>query len=312
MGNSRWLRPRSRRFSDTLQAYLYLIPVFAIIGIFTYYAFGNAIYLSFQKVYPVAFVNGEIVPFHSEFVGLQNYQRMFADRDFHRALLQTSTYVGLSVPITILVALILASFLNQKLRMRPFYRLACFIPYITPVVAISMVWQWIFNTRSGLLNYFLGLVGIPVQDWLQNPALALICIVIINVWRFAGFHTVIFLAGMQGIDRTYYEAAKIDGASSLQAWRKVTLPLLTPQIFFVFVISIMGSFRVFDEIFILFSGSPGPRRSALTLVYYLFRDGFQRYEYGRAAAASVILFLIVLFFTIIQFAITQRRVHYDQ
>lgn len=297
---------------DTGQAYLYLLPTLIVLGIFVFYPFFNAFNLSFHKVYVAKQVGDRVIPFYMEFVGFDNFNRLFNDRYFIKAIKQTSLYVGVSVPITIGLALILATFLNEGLRLRPFYRLSYFMPYITPVVAISLVWQWIYNWKHGLLNYFLGFFGIDLINWLNDKRYALLAVIIMNVWRFVGYQAIILLAGMQGIDKMYYDAAKVDGATGIQAWRKITLPLLTPQIFFVFIISLIGSFKIFEEVFILFSGTPGPLSSAMTMVYYIFDQGFNRFHFGRAAAASVILFAIIFVLTLFQMTVTQRRVHYER
>ena len=273
------------------------------------YPFFNAFYLSFFKVYPYKFG----IPFYKQYVGFKNfYFLFFRDRFFLQAVKQTAIYVGVSVPVTLGLALGLATLLNCSLKLRPFYRLAYFLPYITPVVAISMVWQWIFNWRYGLLNYFLKFFGVNLINWLEDPHYALPAVIIMNVWRFVGYQAVILLAGLQGIDRMYYDAAKVDGASGWQVWRYITFPLLTPQIFFVFIISLIGSFKIFEEIFILFNGTPGPMRSAMTIVYYIFDQGFQRFHFGIAAAASVVLFLIIFVLTLFQMTVTQRWVHYER
>ena len=297
---------------DTGQAYLYLLPALIVLGIFVFYPFFNAFNLSFHKVYVVKRVGGQLIPFYMEFVGLDNFTRLFRDPLFIKALKQTSLYVGVSVPVTIGLAIVLATFLNEGLKLRPFYRLSYFMPYITPVVAISLVWQWIYNWQYGLLNYFLSFFGVDLINWLNDKRYALLAVIIMNVWRFVGYQALILLAGMQGIDKMYYDAAKVDGASGFQAWRKITVPLLTPQIFFVFIISLIGSFKIFEEIFILFSGTPGPLSSAMTMVYYIFDQGFNKFHFGRAAAASVVLFAIIFVLTLFQMTITQRRVHYER
>ena len=162
------------------------------------------------------------------------------------------------------------------------------------------------------MNYFLSFFGVNLLNWLEDPQLAMAAVIIMNVWRFVGYQSIILLAGMQGIDKSYYDAAKVDGASGWRVWRHVTLPLLTPQIFFLLVISLIGSFKIFEEVFILFNGTPGPRNSVLTMVYYIFDQGFQRFHFGRAAAASVVLFGIIFVLTLFQMLVTQRRVHYEQ
>jgi multiple sugar transport system permease protein len=304
---------RSRRFwRETGEAYLYLIPALLVLGVFVFYPFFNAFNLSFHKVYLIKRVGGRLIPFYMEFVGTGNFTRLFHDPLFIKAIKQTSIYVGVSVPVTIGLALVLATFLNEGLKLRPFYRMSYFMPYITPVVAISLVWQWIYNWRYGLLNYLLGFFGVNLIDWLNDKHYALLAVIIMNVWRFVGYQALILLAGMQGIDKMYYDAAKVDGASGIQAWRKITIPLLTPQIFFVFIISLIGSFKIFEEVFILFSGTPGPLNSAITMVYYIFDQGFNRFHFGRAAAASVVLFAIIFVLTLFQMLVTQRRVHYER
>jgi len=297
---------------ETGEAYLYLLPAFFVMSLFTFYPFINAIIMSFQDVRPVAVVDGEVIPFYRTYVGLANFRVLFNDRHFIQALMQTSIYVGVSVPLTLALAVLLATALNQALRLQSLFRLAYFIPYITPVVALAMVWTWIYHDRVGLLNYLLGLFGVSRIRWLNDPAFALPAIILFNVLRFVGYQALILLAGMQNIDRTYYEAARVDGASSAGAWRHITLPLLTPQLFFVFLISLMGAYRIFDEVFILFAGGAGPLGSARTIVFYLVNQAFDNFRLGRAAAASVVLFGIIFVLALLQITITQRRVHYDQ
>jgi multiple sugar transport system permease protein len=304
-----WKRPiplewRTRAYwGETAWAYIYLLPSLVILGAFTFYPFFSAFQLS---VYKVSFTS-----FPGTYVGLDHFRYIFGDRYFWRALWHTIYIVGISVPVTLFLALLVASLLNKPLRGRVFARTSFFLSYITPMVAVIMVWRLMYNTHYGLLNYFLGLFGVRLVDWLNNPQYSLPAIIILNVWRYVGYQAIILLAGMQGIDKMYYEAARIDGASGLQVWRKITVPLLTPQIFFLLIISLIGSFKIFTEIFVLFNG-PGPLKSAETLVYYIMRQGFfDTPHYGRAAAASIILFVIIFVVTIIQMTIARKRVHYQ-
>jgi len=252
-----------------------------------------------------------------DFVGWSNFIRAFRDADFSKALMNTFKYVGISVPVTLVLALFIATLLNQRVSGRTLFRLVNFLPYITPVVAITMVWQWIYDRDFGLLNYLLSTIAklfgtsFSLFNWLNDARLALPALIIMNVWRFVGYQALILLAGMQGIDREYYEAARVDGASSFQVWRRITLPLLTPQIFFVFIISMIGSFKIFEEVLILFMG-PGPQKSALTIVYYVFTKAFDSGHYGLASAASVILFAIIFTLSLFQLTVVQRRVHYER
>ncbi len=311
MARRRGLR-NPKLIRETGEAYLYLLPAFFVMSLFTFYPFINALIMSFQDVRPVAMVDGVPIPFYRTYVGLANFRVLFSDRHFIQALTQTSIYVVVSVPLTLGLAVLLATALNQALRMQSLLRLAYFIPYITPVVALAMVWTWIYHDRVGLLNYLLGLFGVSRIRWLNDPAFALPAIILFNVLRFVGYQALILLAGMQNIDRTYYEAARVDGASSMGAWRHITLPLLTPQLFFVFLISLMGAYRIFDEVFILFAGGAGPLGRARTIVFYLVDQAFNNFRLGRAAAASVVLFGIIFVLALFQITVTQRRVHYDQ
>jgi multiple sugar transport system permease protein len=250
-------------------------------------------------------------------VGWNNFIQAFHDADFSKALMNTLKYVGVTVPVTLILALLIATLLNQAIFGRTVFRLVNFLPYITPVVAITMVWQWIYDRDFGLLNYLLSTVAklfgakFSLLDWLNDARLALPALIIMNVWRFVGYQALILLAGMQGIDREYYEAARVDGASGFQVWRRITLPLLTPQIFFVFIISMIGSFKIFEEVLILFMG-PGPQKSALTIVYYVFTKAFDSGHYGLASAASVVLFAIIFVLSLFQLTVIQRGVHYER
>lgn len=379
-----------RYWSETLEAYLFLLPTLVVLGVFTFYPFVNAFVYSMYDI-RTRTVPGPVIHTETENtdswaallargripeglasvlarhgaaveglwvrlrqssrwvlkdensqqeyiivkegatlkvhqgttqwamdpVGWNNFRQAFRDADFKKALINTVKYVSITVPVTLGLALLIATILNQAVFGRSVFRLLNFLPYITPVVAITMVWQWIYDRDYGLLNYLLssiaGLFGakFSLQDWLNTAELALPALIIMNVWRFVGYQSLILLAGMQGIDREYYEAARVDGASGFQTWRRITLPLLTPQIFFVFIISMIGSFKIFEEVLILFMG-PGPQKSALTIVYYVFTRAFDSGHYGLASAASVILFAIIFVLSLFQLTVVQRRVHYER
>ncbi len=296
-------------WADTGVAYLYLLPSLLVLAVFIFYPFFSAFRLSLFKW-------SSLNP-PGSFLGFQHYTYLVGNKVFLRSLWNTFYYVAVSVPLTLLIALAIASVLDKALRFLSFYRVSYFLPYISPVVALVMVWRWMYNADYGLINYFiLQLDKLPFLDispvnWFREPAVAIPMLIAYSVWKFVGYQAVILLAGLQGIDRMYYDAAKIDGASALQVWRKVTLPLLSPQIFFVFVISLIGSFKIFTEVDVLFGG-PGPLGSARTIVYYIVEQGLRgTYRMGRAAAASVILFGIIFALTVFQMLVTQRRVHYQ-
>jgi len=385
------MRWKNKRFwAETLQAYIFLLPTLAVLGVFTFFPFVNAFIYSGYDIktrtvpgsvlfaittdvesliaslrrgrvpetlarvleghgaqtehlwvrlreanrwvirdeknmqeYLILHEEGALVvrstvtKWDMQPVGLENFRKVLADPDFVKALRNTAVYVGISVPITLFLALILATLLKQVTFGRSFFRLVNFSPYVTSVVAITMVWHWIFDRHAGLLNYVISTLGsffgakVAFVDWLGDPSLALPAVIILSVWRFVGYQAIILLAGMQSIDREYYEAAKVDGGSGLQVWWHITLPLLTPQIFFVFIISVIGAFRLFQEVLILFQG-PGPEKSVLTLVYYLYEKAFGLGQYGLASAASVILFAIVFLLSLFNLTVVQRRVHYER
>lgn len=250
-------------------------------------------------------------------VGWANFARVIGDPDFKKALVNTSIYVGVSVPVTLLLALLLATLLHQGVRGKALFRLTSFLPYITPVVAMTMVWGWIYDREFGLLNYFLGTAAgwfgaeVSLINWLNDPRYVMPALILMSVWRFVGYQAVVLLAGMQGIDREYYEAARVDGAGPLAVWRKITVPLLTPQMFFLLIISLIGSFKIFEEVLILLQG-PGPEKSGLTIVYYVFTKAFDSGHYGVASAASVILFAIIFALSLFQLTVVQKRVHYER
>jgi len=232
--------------------------------------------------------------------------------DFLKAIYNTVYYVILSVPTQIALALIIALLLNRNIRFKNLFRTAYFIPFVTSVVAVSLVWQWMFNDQFGLLNYFLSWFDINKIAWLKEEKWTIPTIAIVSVWQHLGYTTVIFLAGLQNIDRSYYEAADVDGANSWQKFKYITWPLLSPTTFFIMIITMIGSFKIFSQIFILYQGLPGPvNKSGLTLVYYVFQKFYDEQRMGVASAAAYMLFLIILLLTFIQFRLGKKRVHYE-
>jgi multiple sugar transport system permease protein len=245
-------------------------------------------------------------------VGIENYVNLLNHPRFLRSLRNVSLYALFSVPLSIFLAIGLAILLNQKLRGRALFRLAFFLPFVTPAVADALIWRWLLDYRFGLINYFLRYLGVDPVAWLTTPALAIPLLVILNSWQTVGFQGLILLAGLQGINSQYYEAAKIDGANAWQQFRRITMPLLTPQIFFLAIISAISAFELFTQVFVLWVGSPGPVASALTPVFYIFETAFRRHRMGLASAAAYILFAVIFVLTLIQFKVSQKRVHYDQ
>ncbi len=242
-------------------------------------------------------------------VGLDNFVELASDDRFLKALRNTTFFTVTSVPLGMLISLFLALALNQTFRGIAWIRTAYFLPVVTSTIAIALVWQWIYSPDAGLLNQFLGIFGIPSQKWLSNPTLAMPSIVALSVWHGLGTNIIIFLAGLQAIPTELLDAASVDGAGRWARFRNIVLPLLTPSIFFTGILSLIASFQVFDEIFVL--QRPRPTDATITVVYFIYENGFKFFKMGYATAASWILFLIVAVFTAIYFRSQNRWVHYQ-
>jgi multiple sugar transport system permease protein len=244
-----------------------------------------------------------------QLVGFDNFVQLASDDRFLKALRNTAFYTVVSVPLGMLISLFLALALNQAIRGIAWIRTAYFLPVVTSTIAIALVWQWIYSPDSGLLNQFIGLFGIPPQKWLSNATLAMPSIVAMSVWQGLGTNIIIFLAGLQAIPTDLLDAASVDGAGRWGRFRNVVLPLLTPSIFFTGILSLIGSFQVFDQVFVL--SRPRPTEATITVVYFIYENGFKFFKMGYATAASWILFLIVAALTAIYFRSQNRWVHYQ-
>lgn len=301
VGSSRsgWLR----FWRETGLAYTLLLPALIVLGLFSFYPVFRALQLSL--------LDWDMISENSTFVGLANYRELLKDPLFWKAVTNTLIYIIGTVPIEIALALGVAMLLNQKLKGIGFYRLAFFLPHVTTVVAISMVWAWIYHDQYGLLNTMLGWFGIKGQNWLLNPKWTMFTIILMSIWKTLGYTAVIFLAGLQGLDKQLQEAATVDGANRWQVFRHVSWPLLSPTTFFVSITSIIGAFKVFSEIFVLYGGQPGPLRQGITIVFYIYEKAWSEYRMGYASAAAYVLFFMVLAVTFFQLWYGKRRVHYD-
>jgi multiple sugar transport system permease protein len=238
-----------------------------------------------------------------KWVGISNYLQMFRDPTATRVFWNTVLFTLVTVPVLLIVPLLLAVALNQKIHGVRFFRGAFFLPVISSMVAMSMVWQWIFNADFGLLNWVLSLFGIGGPRWLTSEQWALPAVMITSVWKNIGFNMMIFLAGLQGISTTYYEAAQIDGANPFQRFWHITVPSLRPTTLLVTVMTVINSFQVFDQVVVMTGG--GPNRSSSVLVHYIYQNGFQFYKMGYASALGWALTIFVLSLTLIQFRANQ-------
>jgi len=242
--------------------------------------------------------------------GFDNFVYLWNDPDFHLAVRNTLVFVVGVVPITVILSLIIALLLNQVKIISGFFRTVYFLPFVTSTVAIAMVWNWMFHSNYGLINYFMGWFGIHPINWLTDPHYALLALIIMSIWKSLGFNIILFLVGLNNIDHGYYEAAEIDGANARQRFWNITIPMLSPITFLVSVNGIIGSFKVFDEIFALFQGTPGPGKADLTIVYYLYQKFYTEYKYPIAAASGVVLFFLILLVTLVQLWYSRKHVHY--
>ncbi|MBS7430529.1 sugar ABC transporter permease [Virgibacillus pantothenticus] len=290
-------------WEKTLKAGLYLLPALLIIGVFNLYPIVKSFFMSFYTDYDYF----EDTVYER---GLDNYTYIFTDEAFWESMSNTFIYVLGVVPISIVLSLGIAIMLNQSIRLRGLFRTIYFIPFVTSVVAVSIVWRWIFHTEYGVLNYFLGFFGINAIEWLTDPQWAMPSLIILAVWKGLGYNIIIFLAGLQNVSKQYYLAAQIDGASKWERFKNVTVPLISPTTFFISIVSIINAFKVFDEVFALFGGQPGPAGSAQTIVYYIFNRFYQDWDFGVASAAAYMLFLVIFVFTLIQLYVGKKKVNY--
>ena len=280
-------------------AYLFLAPGLILFAIFTVFAVVYSFYLSFHE--------WNILEPAKPFVFLDNYARLLSDRRFHRAVINTVYYTALAVPLTMMAGLFIALLLNN-IRFKGFYRTLYYIPTVTPLVVAAIIWKWVYQGDYGLLNYFLSSLGIinkPIL-WLADPNLAMPAVILMSIWGGAGYHMVIYLAGLQAIPEEYYDAARVDGANGWQQLRHITVPLLTPTTFFLLITSIIGSFQIFTQIYVMTNGGPLGRTS--TIGFYLYEKAFRQFQMGYASAMAYALFAMIFIFTLIQLRYMRQEV----
>ena len=286
---------------ERLWAFCFLAPSIAGIAVFFYIAIGASVYFSFTR-YKV------LRP--PRWIGLDNYRFLLSDETFRKALWNTTKLTAVGVPLTIILALALAVALNSKIRFQGFYRLIFFMPLVSMPVAAAAVWRWLYSPQYGFFDQMLGYVGFDRVEWLSRPGTALWAVMAMEIWRQTGLYLLILLAGLQGIPKMYYEAATVDGANTWRQFRHVTLPLLTPSIFFLVVIGGIQAFQTFDAVIIM-TPRGGPLDSTRTVMFDIYKDAFENFRMGRSATASLVLLVIILAFTVAQFRMQRRWVHYE-
>jgi len=284
---------------DNLAGYLFTLPWMIHLVVLIAFAMLASLGISFTKT---DFLT------HVEFVGFGNYVDLMGDKLFWKALGNTAYYTFLSVPLSVMFALLIALLLNQKVKGLGFFRLVYYTPSIVSGVAVAIVWQYVLNPRYGMLNLGLKAIGIQGPKWIFSQEWAMPAFIIMGVWG-AGGNMLLYLAGLQGIPTALYEAAKIDGASSWRQFWSVTLPMISPTILFNLINNIIGSWQIFSQSYLMTQG--GPNNATLTMVLYLYNKGFTQFHFGYASAIAWILFAIVLVFTVLVLRSSDAWVFYE-
>lgn len=275
-------------------AWLFVLPAFAGILVFIIIPVICSFGLSFAKwdlINPIVFA------------GLDNYREIFAEPLFFKILVNTVVFAVSTSVLGVIIPLILACILNSKIRGSEFFKTAYFLPFITPMIVIGIVWEWIFDPNIGLLA---NVLNIHI-NWLYDPNWAMPALIIVSVWKLIGYNMIIFLASLAGISNSMFEAAKIDGANHFQTFKNVTVPLMAPSIFFVIIITAVSSFQIFDLIYIMTQG--GPLDSTNVMVYAIYKNAFEYFNIGKASAIAYVLFFIILGLTLIQWHLRKKIVY---
>lgn len=278
---------------------MFILPTVVGLAVLNIFPIFHTIYQSFFKTGD--FGKGNI------YVGFANYQKMFQDKAVWQALWNTIRYAVVEVPFSIAIALVLAVLLNRKMRGRAVYRTIFFLPMVAAPAAIAMVWRWLYNSEFGLLNYLIG----KKINWISDPKIAIYMIAVIGIWSIVGYNMVLFLAGLQEVPGDYYEAASIDGATGIHQFFHITIPLISPTIFFVAVTRIIGAFQVFDLIFMVMDKTNPALVKTQSLVYLFYKYSFTESNKGYGSAIVVLLLAVIMIITVFQMLAQKKWVHYN-
>jgi len=280
---------KRRRLEKQWVSYIFISPKLILLALFFVFPLLFSVYISLTDWSALS---------TPHFIGLSNYKKLLGDDIFLKSLINAVVYVSVRVPFMVVVSLLLALLINEKLLGRSAFRTIYFIPEASAMVVAAMVWVYLYNTEFGVINFLLRKASLPPQQWLSSSSQALYSIILMTVWKDAGFYMIIFLAGLQGIPKMYYEAATIDGATRWQMFYHITLPLLKPVVFLVVVMCTIWSFQFFPSVYVMTGG--GPVYSTMSLVLYVYNQGFKYFKMGYAAAIAYVLFFIILSFSIIE------------
>ncbi|TAF09672.1 MAG: sugar ABC transporter permease [Nostocales cyanobacterium] len=289
---NRQRRNQPWKITENLAGYLFMMPTILILGTFVILPILYAVFLSLHKVQLL----GDI---KYQFIGFSNFNRLIDDEQLGIALKNTAEYVAIVVPSQTILALILAVTLNSGIRGKNWWRILYFLPTVTSSAVLTLIFMWIYNT-DGLLNNVLGFIGLPTYNWLGDPKVALKGIMIMNIWSTAPFYMVIYLAALQDIPQTLYEAAALDGANGWDQFISITIPLLQPVTFFIVTVGIIGTFQLFDQSYIFSGGTGGPNNATLTVVLLIYQAVFRNLQLGYAAAIAFLLAAVIITITLIQ------------
>ena len=284
---------QKKMIKDKLEPFLYLFPFMLFLIVFTIYPVINVFTLSFKENF--SYLRGTY-----DGIGLANYHEVLTDEKFRQALLNTFLYVLCVVPVSTAIATFTAYLLNHKIKGIAIFQTAYFMPMVTSITAVGLIWRLMYNQKYGIFNYILSLFGIEKIGWLTESRWSMLALVIFGIWNILPFTIILLLSGLQNIDEIYYTAAKVDGAKSGKIFFRITVPLLSPTIFLVSIMNTISSFKVFSELYPLFNGKPGPYFNFYTVVYYIRYAMMEKRKYGYAAAAAVILFFCIMIFTFIE------------
>ena len=282
------------------RAFLYLLPALSVIAVFQFYPVLKSFFMGFYTKF-------DYLTDTVEAVGLDNFLYVLKDQEFVLAMKNTAVFAVISVPLGIITALVFALILNSNIRFQKFFRSAYFLPFVTSTTAVAVVWRWMLNKDYGMVNALLSVLGMPKVAWLTDAQMTIPILIVLSVWKGLGYKIIILLAALQGVDERYVKAGRMDGAGSFRRICHIILPILRPTILFLSVTSLIGAFKIFDEVYIMYGQKPGPLQSGLTIVYYIFDKFYRHWEFTTASAAAFLLFLVILFFTLLQFLFSSER-----
>ena len=278
------------------QAWLYLLPALIIILVFHVYPLIKTFIISFEK----GTLNNLV------FNGIRNYQIVLSDPKFHKAILNTTLYSFTVVPIGVVIAMIISLIIFEKIKHKDIFETIFFIPYLTSIIAVGIVFRFLLNKDYGFINYILSFINVGQINFLDDPKMSMFTLIIFGIWSGLAFNIIILISGLRNVDKNYYKVADMFGATKTEQFFRITLPQMIPIITFLLMINFINAFKVYAQVFAIFNGKAGIADSATTAVFYIFNKFYVEYRYGQGMAAAVILFILILIFTMIQNYILKR------